>query len=404
MQQRKNILFLGFSIPKKLTESINKSGAGFTIQTHKYSWALLKALASNGCVSDLLSVPQVLDYPKAKFAYSKGAFAEESLNGTYIPFINVTLFKHLTRMLNSLFMVCAKLKSKKFDCLFVYGLHSPFLIAANIAKYIFKLPLIVVVTDPPSLITEYDNKLKTVLKKIDQALIRKLLKRFDGAVVLSEQIANEYLKGKPYVVVEGIYNSGYSMDLPEKDEVREPVAFTYAGSLDKESGIGTLLDAFKRVGSDNVILNICGAGAHSKICQQEADKYNNINFLGLLDHKRLTNLMSNTDVMINVRNPADDFTKYSFPSKITEILGSGLPLLSTKLSSIPIDYDEYIYYIDRYSEEGIAEVIEKILNSDKTELRDKGQRAKRFIRDSKCEKAQGKIVSDFIEKVCIENV
>ena len=58
--------------------------------------------------------------------------------------------------------------------------------------------------------------------------------------------------------------------------------------------------------------------------------------------------MKEAKLLINLRNPEDKYTKYSFPSKTFEYMVSGTPFFTTKLEGIPSEYYNYLYCIDSY--------------------------------------------------------
>ena len=68
-----------------------------------------------------------------------------------------------------------------------------------------------------------------------------------------------------------------------------------------------------------------------------------IKYFGVIDFESILLRQKNTDLLINPRPSIDEYTKYSFPSKIMEYMASGTPVLTTKLSGIPMEY--YDYYI-----------------------------------------------------------
>ncbi len=391
---------MGFSVPRTVTDSILASNSGFTIQTHKYSWAFIRALESAGGTVEILSVPQVLDYPKGKFYYSGKSFKEGNTSGRMLPFINILGLKHFTRFFISSYYAISQLKDKKHKVVITYGLHSPFLLSSIIAAFLFSKKLIVIITDPPALILASDGRIRRILKKIDQRITHSLLRFYDASIVLSEKIAHDYMRSKPFLLLEGIYNEEYSIDSSKCSiENEDKIIVTYAGSIDEFSGIEMLLDAFLEIGNERIEFNVCGDGNRSEYCAEKSNLHENIKFWGMLGSDDMARMIKSSDVMVNMRDPNLDFTKYSFPSKITEILGSGVTLLSSRLESIPNEYDDFIFFTDEYSKEGIVKVINKIVEVGKSDLKTIGSSAKEFIRRDKGIVCQGNKISNFIEEV-----
>lgn len=116
--------------------------------------------------------------------------------------------------------------------------------------------------------------------------------------------------------------------------------------------------------------------------------------------KYLVSIMGRTaQLLINARNPASPFTKYSFPSKTFEYLYSGTPFISTKLEGIPEEYNKYLYLISDNNPKTIAEKVMEILNTDVAVLDDRALKAKEFIK-SKGYCQQSKKLLDFLKSEC----
>ena len=86
------------------------------------------------------------------------------------------------------------------------------------------------------------------------------------------------------------------------------------------------------------------------------------------------------DVLINPRSENDgDFVRYSFPSKDIEYLGTGIPTILCKLSSMPQEY--YPYFIDAQngSIDNLVKAIIKVYQMPRSERDKFGATAKAFI-------------------------
>ena len=92
------------------------------------------------------------------------------------------------------------------------------------------------------------------------------------------------------------------------------------------------------------------------------------------------------------RPSGEAFTAYSFPSKNLEYMVSGTPVLTTKLSGMPREYDDYAYLFTDESVEGMAQTLEETLALPRETLHEKGQQAKAFVLANKSNRAQAKRV------------
>jgi len=82
-----------------------------------------------------------------------------------------------------------------------------------------------------------------------------------------------------------------------------------------------------------------------------------------------------------------------------EYMLTGRPVLTTRLKGIPSEYDNYIYYIEDESENGIVNAIKFMINNDKNILSKKGDSARKFVLNEKNNLKQGNRLSDFLNTI-----
>lgn len=102
---------------------------------------------------------------------------------------------------------------------------------------------------------------------------------------------------------------------------------------------------------------------------------------------------------MNVRNPKDDFTAYSFPSKTIEYMSSGTPLLTSRLPGIPQAYFDCCYTISGNDVAEIKSALETIMGYSDEVRRDMGKRARAYIYENKTAFRQAERVLNFIEHI-----
>ena len=84
-----------------------------------------------------------------------------------------------------------------------------------------------------------------------------------------------------------------------------------------------------------------------------------LNIWGQLPKKEVKKFEDEATVLINPRKDNQEYVKYSFPSKNLEYLSTGNKTLCYKLSGIPNDYDQFLYYIDNFN--SLKDAIEFLL-------------------------------------------
>ena len=111
----------------------------------------------------------------------------------------------------------------------------------------------------------------------------------------------------------------------------------------------------------------------------------------------MRDLQSCVTLLVNPRHSADDYTKYSFPSKTMEYLASGTPTVMAHLPAIPSEYDEFLFYFDDESIEGMARKLVELCEMDCKILKERGEGARHFILDNKNANVQSQRIYSLVE-------
>lgn len=266
-------------------------------------------------------------------------------------------------------------------------------IATLFMSKIFKKKSICIVTDLPDYIGGYDLRCKHALKEILYVKIGYLiLKRFHYYVLLTEQMS-EKIKCKRYIIVEGLYDDEYEK---ETTVIREK-KIMYAGSLQKEYGIDSLITGFlKSKYANDFELKIFGDGDCKNEIQKICNKNNNINYYGVASNRTILKEEKESYLLVNPRPSNKEYCKYSFPSKNIEYMASGTPLLTSLLPGMPFEHQKYVYIIKNESSTGIAEGINRVLEKNETEINEFGSKARDYILKNKNSQIQAKKILELI--------
>lgn len=290
------------------------------------------------------------------------------------------------------------------DTLLVYSLHTPLLKAALFAKKINpKIKLVVVVPDLPEYMDLNQRFIKKAFKKIDSKLIYSIVTKFDGYILLTEQMKQKLnLGNKPSIIIEGIAmptnNKHNSIEILDNNYTN----IVYTGGISKEYGVIDLVNGFHQIKNENIRLIICGSGKDAGYIENLSQQDNRIVYLGQVDNTIAVQLQNHADILVNPRPNIGEYTKYSFPSKTIEYLAAGKILIANKLDGIPSEYDEYIYYIDKMNNGSFKEALIEVISwSD--EERDKfGKKAKDFILKNKTQNIVTSKILKFIDDINME--
>ena len=282
----------------------------------------------------------------------------------------------------------------------LYSLYLPYLKAIQrIRKSNSALRVVIIVPDLPG---EYGilphNPIKAQVSLWLGHKALKLAESLDGYVVLTEQMVHPLrIANKPYVVVEGIYNQK-QVDIPGKSDNSEKRGILYAGTLHRQFGIMTLLEAFGRL-ENEVELWICGSGDCEEEIKAAAEKDKRIRFWGYVSSDEVEKLRNQATVLVNPRPNDGEYTKYSFPSKTMGYMASGKPVVMCKLDGIPDEYDQYLVYAKDSSVDALVEALNKVFAMSKMERERLGNGAKQFIAKSKNAVTQAQKIVKLINKI-----
>ena len=246
---------------------------------------------------------------------------------------------------------------------------------------------------------DVDNKniKHNFINKITRKKMKKIYKKTDGYIFLSEPM-NELInkKNKPYCVIEGISDTK-TLSKNKKNEKTNKKIYMYAGALKKEYGLEILVKGFNMHKEKNAELWICGLGAYAEEINKISKKDKRIKYLGLKTNNEVIELERKANVLINPRPSHQGFTKYSFPSKIMEYMSTGTAVLTTKLPTIPKEYEKHLLFIEEESKEGMCKEFDKIANMSNEQINKQGQDAQEFMRKNKTEIIQSRKILNLLD-------
>lgn len=353
--------------------------------SNKLQWNLIKGLEQNlKSPLRLISAMFLGDFP---LGYKKAVIKNQEFNHTDIAghkdysvgFLNIPIIKHIFRKNAIKRCIKKNIASANTELAFGYSMSTP--IVDNLL-YIKKLnPAVktcLIVPDLPEFMNVGGKKrlLFGILKRIDTKKLYKKIKGIDYFVVISKYMPEKLGVNKNRcVVVEGIADIDGANTAKTVTDVKNIV---YTGALSTKLGIDTLVGSFSALKDENIKLTLAGSGKREYI--ENAQKNDNrIDYLGTVSNDTARELQRGAYLLVNPRNSGDEYTKYSFPSKILEYMLSGTPVVTMALKGIPEEYYEHLIIV----ENSLEETLQSALNEDAEKLFIKGRNAMEFV---KCEK------------------
>ena len=384
-------LLYGFSncSYKKYNEMFKNASVMILQQAQKYHSLMTAGLAQSGseiqCISGL-PVNRSLD----SHLYIRGGNDEE--NGVryhYFSTIQLPGLRHVMLVLKAFFYT---LFYRNPDAAVCDILNISIVCGMLLACKIRRIPIIGIVTDVPGhLASNMGNR--GMIDAVDAWIMKKM----DGYVLLTQamnQLVNP-LK-HPYIVIEGQVDKEMRLRDNQLSDKEYPKVLMYAGSLKRIYGIDRLVDAFLQVNNSDWHLHIYGDGDFREdlisICREKL----NVKYKGICLNEGIVNAEIRASLLVNPRPTADEYTKYSFPSKNMEYMVSGTPVLTTLLPGMPEEYKKYVFLFDDESEEGMTETLRNVMSMSAEELHATGLKSKQYVLKEKNNMAQGKKVIDLL--------
>lgn len=396
MDNNLDVVFLGGLFPKEIKEEIIRNSKG-DIQNaaNNLQWEIIKGLDANlGGNVKIINSLYIGSYPKRykkmkintfQFAHKEGFPTDVNVG-----FINIFGIKHFSRYfsLKSYLKEWATSETSNQKIIIAYAMTAPF---THLLKYLKKLNNSIVtcliVPDLPEYMNlTNDHKLYSLLKNLEINLIKQDLKYVDSYVLLTEYMRAALNIKVPSIIIEGISTDLFK-NIPNIPAERPVKTILYSGGLVEKYGIRDLINAFERLEDSDCRLVICGSGEAESFIREAQNRDKRIIFKGLINREEVLEIQKRSYILINPRKNDEEYTKYSFPSKLMEYLSSGTPVISYKLDGIPKDYYPHFYEV-KETEDGLYETLKEVLLKDENELREKGQQAREFVLKNKNGKKQ----------------
>lgn len=282
-----------------------------------------------------------------------------------------------------------------------YSLYLPFLkVLRSIGKKYKNVVTCVIVPDLPN---EFgfrmqDSGLMRMAREYIGRNQLKLVKEMDAFVLLTPKMENPLnIRGKDYVVVEGICNSQITNKGTHLFDSKDKIIL-YTGTLNKEFGLDKLVEAFQKILQDNFKLWICGVGDYQNEIENASKEDPRIKYYGYVTKSKILEIQKQATILINPRPNEGEYTKYSFPSKTIEYMTSGKPVLMFKLDGIPNEYDDYLFYIKENTIDSIKQAILDVCSKSNEELELRGKESCEFVLLNKNGRVQSEKIINMLQK------
>lgn len=401
------ILCLMGLFPKEYEKEINeKSSRGVQNAANKLQWGIVQGLSDQPDVNvTIFNSLYIGSYPKRykdlyipsfNFAHREGA------NDKNIGYTNLSVFKTFSRYhtLKKEIKRWLDDHQDKEVAVVAYAMTSPFVELLNfISKKYPKVKTCLIVPDLPEYMnaTAQSSIIYSTLKKVQIRHFKRELKSVNGYVLLTKYMAEWFDWDIKYTVVEGI-SLKTKADLSKTNNVKKEKSILYAGLLEEKYGVIDLVNSFIEIDDDEWVLDLFGSGSALEQIKRIATNHKNINVHGRVPNSEVLEYQKRSSILVNPRNDNNTFTKYSFPSKIIEYMGSGTPMVAYKLAGMPDEYTEYFYVVEPI-ENGLQTCMRRVMSLSDEDRNQMGMNALAFIVREKSAKKQGEKIVELLQSL-----
>ena len=395
------LLYIGSVLPDKPEfYTIAFSRAGTMFQEN-----FLTGLKNAGLVpSKIISIRQITSFPRSRtlFVGKENTELKNKMKVTLLPFLNVTPFKQIVIGVLTLFHIILwgwRTRHSQYRIVYTYNLTVPPGFFTLLGARLIRAKAFVSLND---INVPGQTVPNTFSNRLDFWLQRKLIPRFDGHVVVADNIMQDFAPLRSYVRVEGGINSNMlsNTGVPsekKKLSYRDTFTIVSIGSLNEANGIKVLLQAFALLKGENYSLCVAGSGPMEDEIHNAVICDPRIKFYGIISFDEVLALYKSADVLINMRLTKNMNTKYFFPSKMMEYLASGTPVITTCTGHIAEEFVNLAYLLTDESAQGLAKMISYVESLDPLFRAEMGARARDYMRTYKTWDVQGQTVVHYIQ-------
>ncbi len=403
------LALVGFTISREVLDGLLEVEPYPPVQTCRFAWAMLDALAAGlqpWQVDGLSSLP-ISPYPHNPrvLVGLKRLTSPLCRSLRILPFVNLPVLRSTTRLASmtcALAAWCCATWRDDRRAILLHGTTSSHVCAAWVIAVILRVPLIVILTDPPSMPLVRDSRINGRCRSLDRMIQRAMLRCADGVVALAPRLAVDFAPGKPTLILDGILSNELAampQQIRKRREVGSPFVVMYAGGLLEEYGVAALLDAFSLLPREKFRLVIAGGGPLRDAIRDRASRDTQIEYQGLLGQQALWTSMCSADLLINPRPSGTALSEYSFPSKTLEYLATGTPLLSTKFEAMSNEYTDVMLTLEYHDAAGIALALQQAAAASPERLRELGVAGRQFVLSTRAPGSQGTRLCEFLDSL-----
>ncbi|MFB1066326.1 glycosyltransferase [Natrinema sp. H-ect4] len=334
MTSSKSILYIGTLITDEIATDydISYSLAGNNKRTN-----VVKALGTNHDV-DVLS-PMFL---------SNGSYSLHGARAYQHPETNVTIRTSPTVDIPLLNFIVLGISTTIWALLMAYRSDYDVVVFYNFSWKAVLPAYVLRLTQGIPLVIEYEDGL-VHHDHIVMRLVARLTSRFDGLVdggICANEMLASRLETDNTTVVYGPPSIGMPAELPSPSYEQSEHVIMYAGALDRVRGASEFVRLADSIAAerDDVVFWMSGYGSESEHAHIESEivdcTHAEIEFFGTLPWDDYRDRLVSADILVNPQDPAEDITRYTFPSKLLDFMATGNYVVTTDIEGIDAHFHD----------------------------------------------------------------
>ncbi|MEM0519057.1 glycosyltransferase [Aequorivita flava] len=374
------LLFCGNALPMEIVKTMNLSVAG-----KKYEIELLNAMNMKlGSSLEIVSLAFINNFEQTK---EKNLYLFKDKKFHYIPSTHYPVIRDFLKNINFFIYLLKWCRDNSTYQQNIILLNSSLgkCLCLMLIKIIYKTQIFSLTIDTPFPNIKSNNLIYKAYLYIIFKVGHKLLKYFDGIIVLNCNVISALNLKIPFI----ISRVGYKKEQSDKtliykkqfNKIKVKKIF-FAGTLIKYNGIVEIIEGFLLLNNMNYELHLYGYGDLESYVKEIAKKNEKIFFHGMVDNDLLFDYMQGADLLINARKTDNLANDFGFPSKLIEYMLSGNPVLTTHFKSLPYEYLDFLHIIETEDALGIKLGIEKVFNTDPNILNSMSTKGVDFIKEN----------------------
>jgi glycosyltransferase involved in cell wall biosynthesis len=229
------------------------------------------------------------------------------------------------------------------------------------------------------------------------------LRRLDGFIALNANAIADFGAGHPTLHLHGLVPDDHlvlclaELSLTERTP-GDPFVLAYMGSLNSLRGIDLLIEAFRGTPA-NWKLRIAGKGELEEHVRTVAATDSRIEFVGFLHQpETILDFVRQAHCLVNPHRIEAPGARYVFPSKLTEYMASGRPVVSTNQGKVEDVYRDYLWIAESDTPDALRKILREVAGASPAFCAERIRAAREYVLANKLWRNNSRIVADFLRQ------